>query len=434
MIAVLLAVAAVLPWIVDAGPRWYYHIDFDVYRKGGEAFLAGDNLYTRDYEMVGINLPFTYPPLAAILFAPLAWIPFALGGLAMTLATVAALWWCIVIVARHALPGWAVTDHRVLATWILPVALVIEPVRETLSFGQVNVLLMAMVLVDTLTRHPWLPRGVFIGLAAAIKLTPAVFVLVFVVRRQWREAATTVASGVGFTLLATVISPANSLTYWLDTLSDPSRIGGLSFTSNQSVRGVLTRFAEPDVETSSLPWLLLVVVSLAAIITALVLIDRAAARTGGSPTVGIVLVTSLVALLCSPVSWSHHWTWLALFAVFFAARACQVAPHACRRTAGVLAAGISFIALTGPHWLLPNRENREHDWSLWAQPVGNSYVLLAVLILVTALVMPRLMVTGDRRPADGATSSPGGAGRIWSWVPLVVLTPMLVTVPFYAFF
>ncbi|WIM72211.1 glycosyltransferase 87 family protein [Corynebacterium suedekumii] len=187
VIAVMLAVAAVLPWIIDEGPRWYYHIDFDVYRKGGEAFLAGDNLYTRDYEMLGINLPFTYPPLAAILFAPLAWIPFSIGALAMTLVTVAALWWCIVIVARHALPGRTLTDHRVLATWILPVALVIEPVRETLSFGQVNVLLMTMVLVDTLTRRPWLPRGVFIGLAAAIKLTPAVFVLVFVVRRQWRR-------------------------------------------------------------------------------------------------------------------------------------------------------------------------------------------------------------------------------------------------------
>ena len=429
VVAVLLAVAATVPLVIDEGPRWYYHIDFDVYRKGGEAFLAGDNLYTRDYAVEGINLPFTYPPLAAILFAPLAWIPFALGALVLTVATVLALWWCLVIVARHVLPAWAVADHRVLATWILPVALLAEPVRETLSYGQVNVLLMTMVLVDTLTRRPWLPRGVFIGLAAAIKLTPAVFVLVFVVRRQWREAATTVASGIGFTLLAAVISPTNSLTYWLDTLSDPSRIGGLAYTSNQSIRGVLTRFTEPGTEGSGLPWLLLVALTLAAIITALVFIDRAAARTGGSPTAGIVLVTSLVALLCSPVSWSHHWTWLALFAFFFAARAWQVAPGACRRTAGVLAAGISFVALTGPHCLLPNQEDREHDWSLWAQPVGNAYVLLAVLILVTALVMPRLLVTSDHAAAE----RPSTGARLWSWVPPVILAPMLVAVPFYAF-
>ncbi|WIM72210.1 hypothetical protein QP028_13180 [Corynebacterium suedekumii] len=62
--------------------------------------------------------------------------------------------------------------------------------------------------------------------------------------------------------------------------------------------------------------------------------------------------------------------------------------------------------------------------------MGNAYVLLAVLILVTALVMPRLMVTDD----DTAAAAPTTVERIWSWVSLVILAPMLVTVPFYAFF
>ncbi|HHU67851.1 glycosyltransferase 87 family protein [Corynebacterium sp.] len=378
-IAVIASVAAVLPWLIADGPSLRYAIDIDVYRAGAAAFLDGDNLYTRGYEVGGITLPFTYPPLAAMLFIPLALVPYAVALVTWTIASVLLLWWCLVIVLRHAAPRLA--DPRVAATWILPFALMAEPVRETFAFGQINILLMALVLIDTLAKRPWLPRGVLIGLAAAIKLTPAVFILVFLVRREWRHAAVTFLSGVAFTLAAAALSWTNSRTYWLDTLSDTGRIGGEAYASNQSIRGVLARLAESGESADSLVWLVLVLLALGLIIWAMIRVDS---------LLWSVLLASTVALLCSPVSWSHHWVWLVPVAVTLAATAGSL-PR-------ILAAAVMLAVFTAPHWLLPHSNGAEHDWAWWAQVLGSSYLVVTLAVVVAAVVTPAAL-TGRRGAA-----------------------------------
>ena len=368
VLAVAASVAALLPWLIDAGPALRYAIDIDVYRAGARAFLEGDNIYTRSYEVGGIALPFTYPPLAAILFIPVALVPYPVALVGWTLASAVLLWWCLVIVLRHAVPA---VNHRVIATWILPLALLAEPVRETLGFGQINIILMALVLADTLTRRPWLPRGVLIGLAAAIKLTPAVFILVFLVRRQWRDAAVTFLSGAGFTLAAALVSWRNSWTYWLDTLTDTGRIGGEAYASNQSIRGVLARLAEPGEQADRLLWLVLVIGALGLIIVAMLRAQTMLAT---------VLLASTAALLCSPVSWSHHWVWLIPVAVTL-----LLGPGR------VLGAVVLLAVFTSPHWLLPNNHGAEHAWPWWAQLVGSSYLLVTLAVVVAAIVSPRVL-------------------------------------------
>lgn len=437
IIAVVLTVLAALPVTLTWGPSWVYHIDIDVYREGGRAFLDGDNLYEQSYEVGGITLPFTYPPLAAMLFAPLALIPYQLGSLIFTLGSAVILWWCITIILRHSLSTWADSDHRKIGLWIMPLALLAEPVWETQAFGQINIVLMAFVLIDVLARRTWLPRGVLIGLAAALKLTPAVFFLVFLVNRQWRAAATTVASGVGFTLIAVAISPGNSLTYWLETLSDPSRIGGLAYAANQSIRGTLTRFGDAGADQSSLPWLILMLITLAAIILAMVRVERHARLAGKPAQLGLVLLASLVALLCSPVSWSHHWTWLIPWAVALWAAALtgrHVQPRTYQRTLLILATATTLVVLLRPHWLVPNTNNLEHDWSFWAHLVGNSYVILAIIFVLTGMLMPRLFVPRTARTSQAsagldeegaATPTPVATEKVWSWVVLLVLAPVV---------
>jgi alpha-1,2-mannosyltransferase len=378
VIAAVASVVAVLPWLIDSGPSIRYAIDIDVYRAGAAALLDGDNLYTRGYEVGGITLPFTYPPLAAMLFVPLALVPYAVALVAWTLASVLLLWWCLVIVLRHAAPRLA--DHRMIATWILPFALVAEPVRETIGFGQINILLMALVLIDTLTRRPWLPRGVLIGLAAAIKLTPAVFILVFLVRREWRNAAVTFLAGVGFTLAAAAVHWENSRTYWLDTLRDTGRIGGESYSSNQSLRGFLARLAEPGESADSLVWLILVLLALGLVVWAMVRVDS---------LLWSVLLASTVALVCSPVSWSHHWVWLVPIAVTLGMTA--------GRLPRVLAAAVVLAVLTSPHWLLPNN-GAEHAWPWWAQVLGSSYLVVTLAVVGAAAVAPAAL-TGRREAA-----------------------------------
>ena len=155
-----------------------YRIDLDVYRIGGRVWLSGGNLYGRlPPTRAGVRLPFTYPPAAAVLLSPFSLVPMTVAVTVLTLVTIALLAVVLAVVLRHlggprGGPLWALA-------WLLPPALFLEPVRDTLAFGQVNVALMALVTLDCLTDIPRWPRGALVGLAAAVKLTPLAFVLFF---------------------------------------------------------------------------------------------------------------------------------------------------------------------------------------------------------------------------------------------------------------
>lgn len=363
---------------------FFFHIDADVYREGAKAFLRGENLYTQDYQVGGIQLPFTYPPIAAALFVPLGIIPSNVAGIFLTFISAALLWWCIAIVARRIIKGLSDSDYRLLALLILPLALSTEPVFQTIQFGQVNILLMAMVLMDTFTKKPWLPRGFWIGLAAAIKLTPAVFGLYFLVKKDWKGAAVSIASGIGFSALAFLLLPASSKIYWTEVLSDPSRIGNLSYITNQSVRGMFSRLMHESQNTVEIIWMAAVVLCLVGVGFAMFRAVKA-----GAPH-GALLLNSLIALLCSPVSWSHHWVWLVPLTVAFAASAWQqrqTAP-ATAATSAVLAA-LSMIPMLVPtFWNMPYDSEAAPDWPLLLQPSGNSYVVVAIAIVIVSIINP----------------------------------------------
>ncbi|MBK4148286.1 glycosyltransferase family 87 protein, partial [Corynebacterium macginleyi] len=239
----ILSALAALWWIIDIPALFsgefhaFYHIDLDVYREGGAGF--GSDLYNRDY-FVGtdrtVSLPFTYPPFAALVFAPLQWIPLTAAAMVVTVLSVLALWVCIALVLRS-------LNRQEWAAWGLCAAMLTEPITQTFSFGQINILLTALVVIDLL----WVKkaRGILTGIAIAIKLTPAVFLAVFFVRREWRAFFTTLASFVAAGFLAFAANPHSSMEYWTSTLRDSERIGGLAYSANQSLRGLFSRL-NPD--------------------------------------------------------------------------------------------------------------------------------------------------------------------------------------------
>ena len=147
--------------------------DLSVYRYGGRAVLDGLPLYETDDPVTGY--PFTYPPFAAVTMVPLALLPAWLAAALWTGASVGALA-AVVVVVRRALgrpaPGW-------LVALLTAAAVALEPVWQNLAFGQVNVLLMLAVLVDLLgPERRW--SGVLVGIAAGVKLTPLLFVVLLV--------------------------------------------------------------------------------------------------------------------------------------------------------------------------------------------------------------------------------------------------------------
>lgn len=351
--------------ILALTPIWYAvtagSLDLKVYRTGGAAWLHGISLYSEGFaELVpDFALPFTYPPFAAVLFTGVAVLPFALAEVVMNAISVAGLAATLVVVTGR-LYGWNGRSVRI-GLGLTTIGMLLEPVRATIGFGQVNLLLMGLVTLDCLIPRTRWPRGLLLGLAAAIKLTPAVFVLYFLVRRQYRAAAITVASFAGFSLVAFALIPADSTTYWFSVLFDPGRIGGATYAFNQCFQAVLERITPGHPSL----WLALVAITL----VPTVLAARRARASGDDVTA--VLVIAAFGLLTSPVSWSHHWVWVAPTLIALA-----------HKRKWYVAAAVLAVFAIGPHQFLPP-EGR--SWNLPEHLLGSAYVITAVAtILLTA--------------------------------------------------
>lgn len=345
------ACAATLVYAVLA-----YHLDLDVYRIGGRVWLDGGNLYGMlPATAQGVRMPFTYPPLAAIVLSPLSLIPMPVASAVMDLAIVGVLALALRPFCRRL--GWDLG-------WVLPAALLLEPVRGNLAYGQVDVFLMALVIADCLTPSPRWPRGSLAGLAAAMKLTPALFIVFFLLRRDYRAAATMGASFAVATGLGFLLAPADSARYWTSTFFNVDRIGEPQNASNQSIFGVLARAGlHPGTTSFTFFWLTLSVIVVAA---ACVGMRRALAV--GDVYLALVL-NAFAILLVSPISWSHHWVWVvpALLCLAISARRVAVAG--------------SVLFAVGPQSWLPQGGSRELHWAPWEQVLGDSYVLCGIAII-----------------------------------------------------
>lgn len=389
-------------WNSPQGFRLAYLIDLDVYRKGGQALLSGENLYGQDY-VVGdprhsgsITLPFTYPPFAAALFAAFAWLPYGLNSLLLALASLALLFCILYLFVRSAAPEKSTGATLTWACWFLVAACLTEPVTQTINFGQINIILVALVVIDILavpSTSRW--RGVLTGIAVAIKLTPAVFLGYFFIRRQWRAMATTLVSFVACAALGFLFSASSSLQYWTETLRNSERIGGLAYASNQSLRGFFSRVAP---EHASAAWLITCLIVVAALWWIMHRVSQSGLTQPARPeapnsTVGdveLLLLASAAALLCSPVSWSHHFIWLTLAAAFLTVRRCY------------WAAALSWLVLFARgHWLVPSTNDQELTWSLWQQVPGNDYLWLTCALIALAAASS-FSGSSTRETADNA--------------------------------
>lgn len=383
---------------------WHGFVDLRVYRAGARTFLNGLSLYDTTTLIDGPDgLPFTYPPTAALAFTPFGLVsPMAAQGIifAITLASLAAVFAIVLTRLRPELD--TLTKVAVIGTLVFLFEFV-EPVRTTLGFGQINVVLMLAVVLDTLTRARYWPRGMLIGIAVAIKLTPAVFLLYFLLRKDWRAAITMTVSTLATVGFGWLILPADSAQYWLRTLWDTDRIGAPSFANNQSFKGMLTRLPLPDLWQSGL-WLALCG---AALVLAVIWMRRLLAT---GDVLGALLVNALLILFVSPVSWTHHWVWVAP-AFLVAAHALASQPRDKRKLS---AFGVVFVIFSiGPTWLLPRTKDRELGWGWWQHLIGNSYLIvgLSVLILGVIYSRPQPPTRRDEKQQDAtATAAPSGTG------------------------
>ncbi|MCA2243005.1 DUF2029 domain-containing protein [Mycobacterium sp. WUMAC-067] len=359
-----------------------YRIDIDVYQMGAQAWMDGRPLYRGDvlFHTPIVDLPFTYPPLAAIVFCPFAWLHMPTASVAITALTLVLLVVSTVIVLTRldvwsdstVLPGPAWLRRWWLAVVAAAAATIwLEPINSNFAFGQINVVLMTLVIADCVPhRTPW-PRGLLLGLGMALKLTPAVFLLYFLLRRDYRATLTALASFVGATLLGFALAWTDSWEYWTHTVHHTDRIGSASLNTDQNIAGALARLGLGQQERFLL-WVAASLLVLALTVWAMRRVLRA-----GEPTLALVCV-ALFGLVVSPVSWSHHWVWVLPAVLVTAILGWR------RRNALLMvvsAVGVALMRWT-PIDLLPKHHEASAVW--WRQLAGMSYVWWALAVIVAA--------------------------------------------------
>lgn len=313
----VIAIACYAAWrAIEAFGRPYNFFDMKIY-YGAVAWWAGGNEL---YEFIApeTTLGFTYPPFAGLVMRPMALLPMQVAAWVNVIASIAALGVVLValigpIADRH---GWSRWFAAGLA---LPLAVALEPARETLGYGQVNLLLFGLIMADLVALR-WQARGgarpdavgalrrfwysgawagAGVGLATSIKLTPALFMVYFVVTRQWRAAFTAIGTALGATMATFVLAGRESTAYFTSVLWQTERVGAADMTPNQSLAGVLARLYD-SVETPGLLWL-----SFSMLLLAVGMSRASHAHADGDELTAFTLV-GLTTHVISPISWSHH--------------------------------------------------------------------------------------------------------------------------------
>jgi alpha-1,2-mannosyltransferase len=379
-------------------------IDLQVYRWGGEMARQHRNVYDLKFEGF---LSFTYTPLAVLAFELMSHLSLGVLRFVMTGASLAALVGALwVAFGLAGLDGATQRGMRAgLTLGTAGVVLGLEPVAQTLGFGQINLLLMALVLVDLAQPDGRRWKGAGVGLAAAIKLTPAIFIGYLVLTRRLRAAVvacTTFAAAVALGFLAL---PAPSRRFWFGGLFlNSERVGGVAYAGNQSVNGTLVRLLG-GVSQARPAWF-----AAALVIGGGGLLLASWASRRGEELLGIA-TCALTALLVSPISWSHHWVWVVLLVPcgIRLLRDPRSAPGGIKGgiRGGIGAwiggwlglAGLVALFLAGPVrliWRPPHTRYLEYGWHGAQLIAGNLYVLLGLLLLaMTAAFLGRSRLRPD---------------------------------------
>ena len=379
-------------------PQNWSMIDLQVYRWGG--LMARQHRAVYDLKFEGF-LSFTYTPFAVLIFEvmsnlSLGALRFAVTGLSIG-ALLGALW------VAWGLAGVSGRTRAGLVLGTAGLAFGLEPVMQTLGFGQINLLLMFLVVADLAQSDNHAGKGIGVGVAAAVKLTPGIFIGYLLLTRRFRAAAVAAGTFIACLALGFAVLPAPSRRFWIGGLFlNSERVGGVPYAGNQSLNGVLVRLFG-GVSQARPAWLLAALLIGGA---GLLLAGWASRR--GQELLGIA-TCALTALLISPISWSHHWVWIVLLVPC----AFQLL-HGRGWAAGWAAlAGVLALFLAGPVrliWRPPHAANVEYGWHGGQLLAGNLYVLLGVLLLGVAGVY----LSRTRTAARAGESQPRprrGSGR-----------------------
>ena len=350
-----------------------YPCDFEVYRLAGHSILHGVGIY--DTFTSGCHLRFTYTPFAAMIFAPFSLLGSAAFAVWTALSLIA-LWRVVtLLLSRSAVRISGVTVPQ-LAVLITLLVLPLEPFVKTLWYGQVNVLLMWLI-VESFFGPAKRLNPAFLAIATAMKITPAVFALFFITVRPSRDRLLLILTGLTTVALGILIEPHQAINYWTKLLFNADRVGPTEYVYNQSLNGMLWRlFGDGGLRT------LWIVVSIAILLSGFVV---AHLMWRSNQQVWAVGVIGLTTLLISPISWSHHYVVILIVLVALLQDAKR------QRASGILALGTYAIMLAANvvFKLVPHTKHAEFKLHGWQVVASNQYVVIALVLLAYSALQSR---------------------------------------------
>lgn len=334
-----------------------HSLDLQVYRQAASNMLHGGATYTATF---ADHLYFTYPPFALLFFSPLARLPMHAAVWVWDLCNVLSLAVALSVLVRRCV---SVSRPRAAIVGALVAGascLAFEPLRNSLLDGQVNLILIGAIVVDVFVVPPR-ARGVLIGLASAVKLTPLVFVVYLLLAKERTAAVRACAAFAVATAAAWLVLPRDSSMFWFHQAFSPGHKGGTMSDWNQSWWGFVGRLPASDASVRTALWL----AASAATFCIGAYVTRRYLDQGRRPEA--LFAIAITGLLVSPVSWTHHWSWIAMIPVLLLARG--------QRHRAVTIAMVALLALTVP---------APYGWHLkGAWPLNFSLVFVAMGLLVT---------------------------------------------------
>lgn len=403
IVAMSAAMTVMLATVIKPLRPWWMN-DFAVYHAAGEAVLNGLSMYDiKAHAGIVADSQFAYPTFAALLIVPFSLFDRAVAEVLWNFATAllfgAILWLSL---------GMADAVNRKLRTTLVVAAMVpsyflLDPVVVNFDLGQINMVVVALVLADFSRSMPDRWRGFAIGVAAGIKLTPLIFMVYLVCIGRWRDALRA-ALGMFFTIAVTfAVLPGDSRRYWFGGMfaSSERLVSDFPALVNHSLSGLFSRLSGTSAVPSWAPFVT-VPVGLLGLAAAVWAARRGQAMVG-------MLVVGFTALLVSPVTWPHHAIWLvpALVWLTFATwRAGTLLP----RVIAVAVVVHSALALYDPVQRL------EGDVAVQTTPSGNLVASLGGLLgmIVLGLVTLPVWLRRLKQPE----SSLGGQGFLPSSRPI----------------
>ena len=356
----------ILPYIIQYGklvPWQPSTIDLQVYVYAVKDMLAGRDIFATTTPFW--RLYYIYPPIAAILMTPLAIGPYVFWQVVWTGGLV---WAQQSVLKRCGAPrGWK------LGLLGIAVVLAVEPIRTTLGYGQVNTMLMALIVADLLPDRPGqrrrIPQGILIGLAAAIKLTPALFVIFMFLIGKRRAAITAIISFAVFTGIGAILLFGESVVFFGGLSGGDTRTASPLYTGNQSLLGVFFRLGDSSRTTTVLG---LAVAGVLAVLGCLV----AAYWWANNEKVFAVAIVGITTCLASPLSWTQHYVWILPLGM------AVLSPGVPRWARYIGGLWVVWVCICLPLAVLPYAGGRERQFNFLQQLVANLGPILGVILLV----------------------------------------------------